>query len=237
MWGPKNYAYKVNNGKTHCKIRGFTLNYTNSLVLNFDSLKDVICKYASGPARKVKKSRENKNSVNSLKIINECKISREKWTRRIVNKREVKEYNVVFDKRIVLGKGEDTIPYGFHWIPSTNETVVQKSIAPVPDTLLYTLTQPSQEQKGNGMDLMTHDEPMVVDRSDGGMASNDDTEMMGDDDDETMDTHEKEIDLMETDDEYDNDFESERDSDIEFMDSEYLLEEERSFYRRFDSNF
>ena len=55
--GPKNYAYKVNNGKTHCKIRGFTLNYTNSLVLNFDSLKDVICKYVSGPARRVKKSR------------------------------------------------------------------------------------------------------------------------------------------------------------------------------------
>ena len=144
------------------------MNYTNSLVLNFDSLKDVICKYVSGLARKVKKSRENKNSVNSLKIINECKISREKWTRRIVNKREVKEYNVVFDKRIVLGKGEDTIPYGFHWIPSTNETVVQKSITPVPDTLLYTLTQPSSTvgQQGNGMDLMTHDEPMVVDRSD-----------------------------------------------------------------------
>ena len=135
---PKNYAYKVNNGKTHCKIRGFTLNYTNSLVLNFDSLKDVICKYVSGPARKVKKSRKNKNSVNSLKIINECKISREKWTRRIVNKREVKQYNV-FDKRIVLGKGEDTIPYGFHWIPSTNETVVQKSITPVPNSFLYTL--------------------------------------------------------------------------------------------------
>ena len=113
------------------------MNYTNSLVLNFDSLKDVICKYVSGPARKVKKSRKNKNGVNSLKIINECKISREKWTRRIVNKREVKEYNVVFDKRIVLGKGEDTIPYGFHWIPSTNETVVQKSITPVPDSLLH----------------------------------------------------------------------------------------------------
>ena len=87
------------------------------------------------------------------------------------------------------------------------------------------------------MDLMTHDELMVVDSSDGGMASNDDIEMMGDDDDETIDTHEKEIHLMETDDEYDNDFESERDSDIEFMDSEYLSEEERSFYRRFDSNF
>ena len=63
------------------------------------------------------------------------------------------------------------------------------------------------------------------------MASNDDIEMMGDDDDETMDTHERDIDLMETDDESDNDFESERDSDIEFMDNEY------SFYGRFDSNF
>ena len=125
-------------------------------------------------------------------IINEC---REKWTRRIVNKREVKEYNVVFDKRIVLSKGEDTIPYGFHWIPSTNETVVQKSITPVPDTLLYTLTQPSSTvgQQGNGIDLMTHDKSMVVDRSDDGMASNDDIEMMGDDDDEAMDTHERYI--------------------------------------------
>ena len=151
----------------------------------------------------------------------------------------MKEYNVVFDKRIVLGKGEDTIPHGFHWIPSTNETVVQKAITPVPDTLLYTLTQPSSTvgQQGNAMDLMTHDELMVVDRSDDGMPSNDDIEMMGDDDDETMDTHERDIDLMETDDESDNDFESERDSGIEFMDNEYLSEEERSFYRRFDSNF
>ena len=67
----------------------------------------------------------------------------EKRTRRIVNKHEVKEYNVVFDKTIVLGKGEDTILYGFYWIPSTNETVVHKSITPVPDSLLYTLIHPS----------------------------------------------------------------------------------------------
>ena len=39
--------------------------------------------------------------------------------------------------------------------------------------------------------------------------------------------HERDIDLMETDDESDN--------DIEFMDNEYL--KEHSFYRRFDSNF
>ena len=52
-----------------------------------------------------------------------------------------------------------------------------------------------------------------------------------------MDTNEKDTDWMETDDESDNDFESERDSDIEFMDNEYLSEEERLFYRQCDNNF
>ena len=136
--GPKNYAYKVSDGKTHCKIRGFTLNYKNSLVLNFDSLKEIICKYGSEPVR----VRASKNE-NKLKVVNECKITRERWTRRIVNKREEKEYQVVFDKRIVLGKGEDTIPYGFHWSPSTSSTITPSVIPPVPDSLLYTLTRPS----------------------------------------------------------------------------------------------
>ena len=40
--GPKNYAYRVNNGKQKCKIRGFTLNYKNSQILNFDTMKDMV---------------------------------------------------------------------------------------------------------------------------------------------------------------------------------------------------
>ena len=90
----------VNNGEKHCKIRGFTLNFKNSQVLNFDSLKEIICKYVD---RHI-----------SVDIVNECKITRGKWTRRLVNKREVKSYQVVYDKRVILGKGEDTIPFGFH---------------------------------------------------------------------------------------------------------------------------
>ena len=110
----------------------------------------------------------------------------------------------------------------------TNETVAQKSITPVPDSLLYTLIHLSSTvgQQSNGMDLMAHDELMVVDHGDDGMASDDDNEIMGDDNDEMMDTNERDIDLMES----DNDFESERDSDIEFINNEYLSEEERSFY-------
>ena len=136
--GPKNYAYKVSDGRTHCKIRGFTLNYKNSLVLNFDTLKEIVCKYGSKPVI----DRTSKNE-NKLKIVNECKISREKWTWRIVNKREVKEYQVVFDKRVIVDKGQDSIPYGYHWNPSTPSTINLTVIPPVPHNLLYTLIHPS----------------------------------------------------------------------------------------------
>ena len=37
--GPKNYAYKMNNGETNCKVKGVTLNYKNSEAVNFDSVK------------------------------------------------------------------------------------------------------------------------------------------------------------------------------------------------------
>ncbi len=67
------------------------MNYKNSLILNFDSLKDIICKYVKTPVKELKKTRKNKNDANSINITNERKITREKWTRQIVNKREVKE--------------------------------------------------------------------------------------------------------------------------------------------------
>ena len=211
--GPKNYAYKVSDGRTHCKIRGFTLNYKNSLVLNFDTLKEIVCKYGS-------------KNENKLKIVNECKISREKWTRRIVNKREVKEYQVVFDKRVIVDKGQDSIPYGYHWNPSTSFTIHPTVIPPVPHNLLYTLIHPSDAvgQQSTEMNLMEYDNPVIIEQG----------EMLETDNDcEPMET-ERDIDLMDTDDESDNDFESVRDSDIEFM-NEDESEEELSFYRRFDS--
>ena len=36
--GPNNYAYKTNKNKETCKVRGFTLNYTNSQLINFESV-------------------------------------------------------------------------------------------------------------------------------------------------------------------------------------------------------
>ena len=43
---PKNYAYSVKNGagrsKTVCKVRGITLNYTASQLVNFDVIRVMI---------------------------------------------------------------------------------------------------------------------------------------------------------------------------------------------------
>ena len=40
--GPKNYGYKTNKNKETCKVRGFTLNYTNSQLINFESVKHIV---------------------------------------------------------------------------------------------------------------------------------------------------------------------------------------------------
>ncbi|GFU22441.1 uncharacterized protein NPIL_598501 [Nephila pilipes] len=40
--GPKNYAYKLLDGSEACKIRGFNLNFQNSPVLNYDSVKELV---------------------------------------------------------------------------------------------------------------------------------------------------------------------------------------------------
>ncbi|GBM91541.1 hypothetical protein AVEN_83468-1 [Araneus ventricosus] len=41
--GPKNYAYRTNDGATACKIRGFLLNFAISLILNYESVKKKCC--------------------------------------------------------------------------------------------------------------------------------------------------------------------------------------------------
>ncbi|GFW04046.1 uncharacterized protein TNCV_2051621 [Trichonephila clavipes] len=40
--GAKNYAYKLLDGSEVCKIRGFTLNFQNSLVLTYESVNELV---------------------------------------------------------------------------------------------------------------------------------------------------------------------------------------------------
>ena len=98
--GPKNYAYKVSNGATTVKVKGFSLNYENSQKINMNSMREMVMSMADNP---------------SITMVNENKITREPRSRRIVNKREERKYQIVYDKRIIVEKGASTIPYGYTW--------------------------------------------------------------------------------------------------------------------------
>ena len=97
--GPKNYAFSVfcpATGKraTKCKVKGITLNYENSKVVNFTSLRRMIL--------------EDNTPVH---VHNPKKIKR-KHGGVVVSEPERKEYKVVFKKRR-LTNTFDSYPYGY----------------------------------------------------------------------------------------------------------------------------
>ena len=92
--GAKNYAYELGDGSSVCKIRGFTLNHRNSLLLNYQVLEDLITTgEETGPL-----------------IQNPHKICRQNG--RLFSRSESKQYKIVYDKR-VLCDNFDTRPFGF----------------------------------------------------------------------------------------------------------------------------
>lgn len=92
--GPKNYAYKTNKNEVVCKIRGFTLNTRNSLLLNLETMKDIV----------------TKNPTSIVTINDPHKIVRKKG--KIYSLPQEKKYRLVYDKR-VIGENYVTYPYGY----------------------------------------------------------------------------------------------------------------------------
>ena len=95
--GPKNYCFKTSNGSKTCKVRGFTLNFTNSQKINFDSIKEMVTQPGGMP---------------SISTVNTSKISRDPKTTCIYNRVETKRYKVVYTKRVIQ-EDLDTLPYGY----------------------------------------------------------------------------------------------------------------------------
>ena len=93
--GPKNYAYKMDNGKTSCTVKGFTLNHISSLVVNFDSIREIVLN-----------DREKKLQVEQLKF------TRDKKNWFIKTDIVSKMYGFVYDKRVLLDSFY-TLPYGY----------------------------------------------------------------------------------------------------------------------------
>ena len=97
--GPKNYAYRTNNNFECCKVRGFTLNFTNSQLINFDVVKDIV-------------TQPHEGSTQSVTTVNKAKIVRDKYTRAVYNREEKKVYKKVYTKRVIQADF-NTYPYGY----------------------------------------------------------------------------------------------------------------------------
>lgn len=97
LGGPKNYAFETMNGNTACKIRGFSLNHENSKKLNFTTLKSLVL---------------HKNWTETIPIVNPSKITREVKRRKVVNREEIKNYRLVYNKRVICDDFS-TLPYGY----------------------------------------------------------------------------------------------------------------------------
>ena len=94
--GPKNYAYVENTGAQTCKVRGFTLNYENSALINFETVKNLV----------------QQNSREKIMLPSRNRITRDKHVQKVVNRMEDRKYGLVYTKRRIVGE-YNTLPYGY----------------------------------------------------------------------------------------------------------------------------
>ncbi|XP_052776205.1 uncharacterized protein LOC128214030 [Mya arenaria] len=99
--GPKNYAYKTescdkNGYFSICKVKGITLNFKNTLKINYDMVVDMV----------------RGSSASSSVQVQDMKICRDITQTNIITRQETKDYRIVFDKR-VIHENYLTYPYGY----------------------------------------------------------------------------------------------------------------------------
>ena len=99
--GPKNYAYKVmksdGSTKTVCKVRGITLNYTTSQIVNFETIREIVLNWTQ------------RDVVHTAKNI---KIKRDRDGPFVVSQPEDKRHNITFFKCRRID-GNDLLPFGY----------------------------------------------------------------------------------------------------------------------------
>lgn len=93
--GPKSYSYITFKGKVVCKVKGITLNFANSELINHTSMLDIV-----------------EGEISSVQTVKENAITRDAVTKEIVNKKQTKTFSCVYNKR-VLRSDYDTIPHGY----------------------------------------------------------------------------------------------------------------------------
>ena len=94
---PKNYAYKLADGTSVCKIRGFTLNHRTSLALNFQKMRFMIV---------------NSDREETVQTEEPHRLVRDP-NGAMYTKNIKKRYRLVYDKRCIAPNGITTFPYRF----------------------------------------------------------------------------------------------------------------------------
>ena len=104
--GAKNYGYQTRGGKVVCKVPGFTLNVRGSAILNFNTMKDNIVSELDSP----------QDSRRNLNIVTPYHFRRDLEKKQIQVVARVKQYGLVFDKRVVDVATKSSYPYGYERI-------------------------------------------------------------------------------------------------------------------------
>ncbi|XP_060550634.1 uncharacterized protein LOC117657823 [Pantherophis guttatus] len=100
--GPKTYGYALSNGSTVLKVKGITLNSSNCVKVNFESLKDLIDEYCQSEGEEKKEIKIQQPGIVRIK---------KQWAleTRVLRK----TLKVVYNKRVLKTEDYCTLPYGY----------------------------------------------------------------------------------------------------------------------------
>ena len=101
--GAKNYAFRTRGGKTECKVRGFSLNVRGKQELNFNTMKANILAEIEHPQEERRVIRVN----------NPNHFKRDTTYKKIKLVNQVKNYKLVFDKRVLDADTKMSYPFGY----------------------------------------------------------------------------------------------------------------------------
>ena len=101
--GPKNYGYQTKQGKQECKVRGISLNSEGSKELNFPVLRQNVLDDILEPLTKARQTAVRK----SYHIVRQAK------DYSIQTEEQIKQYQLVYSKRVIDPETFMTYPYGY----------------------------------------------------------------------------------------------------------------------------
>ena len=104
--GAKNDGYTTRQGKVMCKDRGFTLNVRGAAILNFQTMKDNILAELENPL-------DHRRTTN---VLIPYYFQRDLEQKLIKVVPRIKQYCLVFDKRVINTDTISSYPYGYERI-------------------------------------------------------------------------------------------------------------------------